>query len=124
MKLNHECMRDVLITIEETFRPVDAKTTGTLHGYERLSGYSLDDVNYSIHQLRDAKLLWTNKLPATISGQDYYTVRGLTPEGHAFIDAVRKDTVWEKVKTKAAAIGLVTVNTLVEVATNKLSESV
>lgn len=46
-----------------------------------------------------------------------YSVRRLTYKGHEFVETVRDDTVWRKVKDKARAVGAMTLPALVQIGT-------
>ncbi|MCU6709369.1 DUF2513 domain-containing protein [Paenibacillus sp. J5C_2022] len=120
MKFNHECARDLLLTIEETFRPIDAKTTDYLHKLPQLEKYTYDDVSYSAIQLRDSGLIKTNPNPINRGLDIILTVRDITPEGRAFLESIRKDTAWKKIKGIASKVGNITVESLIRAAANSL----
>lgn len=101
MKLNPDCIRDVLMTVEQTVN----YTTGFEYRInqevpKKLAKYTHDEIVYHIHQSRLAGLLFE----CHINGAGaYITIDDLTPAGHEFLANIRSDSVWEKVKGAAAS---------------------
>ena len=108
MKRNMNKVRELLIKIEET--GVD-------------DTYYTDDQEecYHLRIMKDGGLVegWV-----VDNGIDGYSseISGLTWKGHEFLDAIRDDGVWEKVKThfKEKGVGM-TIDTICTVAGNILS---
>ncbi|MBU5673260.1 DUF2513 domain-containing protein [Paenibacillus brevis] len=122
MKLNHDCVRDLLLTIEETL-PLDAMalTTG-LHQHENLSKYEYAEIVYCVSKLREAGYIET-------IGQDLISpvgrvikVRGLTYTGHLFLDNIRDNKVWRTVKRQAATLASVSMNMLTSLAESTVKQ--
>lgn len=112
LKLNHDCVRDLLLTIEETL-PLDATalTTG-LHQHENLMKYEYDEIVYCIVKLREAGFVETVGQDLTSRVGRVIKVRGLTYSGHLFLDNIRESTRWRKVKEKASSAGVVALNVM------------
>lgn len=94
MKIHPECMRDLLLVIE--------KTCDLLNGFEyvknnkppELLNYLHDSIVYHAVQCNDAGLFKDFLINDACT--DFY-VSDLTPKGHALINQLRNDTVWNKV---------------------------
>lgn len=111
MKLDMDCMRDVMLKIElmqdisvdeesnVSFEPlwIDAL-------YEVLSQYAKKDIFYALHNLDQAGYVSTN----IVSGDDSamgYAINYITYEGHNFLDKIRDPKAWKYIKTAGSAIG-------------------
>lgn len=103
MKLNNDCIRDILLTLEETC----TFDTGFIYQRKsslahRLTRYSHEEIIYHIRQC---------ELSDLILGTTYYdcgdslSITDLSPTGHEYLANIRSDTVWEKTKKVAAKVG-------------------
>ena len=92
MKRDMDLIRKILIKIEKEYdgsRPIQV---------DPIEEYDRSDVEYNLGLLVDAGYVKPLKgLPNL--------VRGITWNGHEFLDAVRSDDVWRTVKEKLAALG-------------------
>lgn len=100
MKLNPDCIRDVLLSIEELIDDEDAEILFPRDSVEidSLSAYSAKDVRYSISQCKKQGLIETGKefIDRTLP------VTGLTPEGHRFLESIRPAARWRRILSAAA----------------------
>lgn len=99
MRLNPDCVRDILLTVEEkcdfssswffdSSKPPDG----------RLKKYDAAEIAYHLRQCKMSELITAGKF----YGQGgNLIVTDLTPAGHEFLENIRKDTVWNKVKSIA-----------------------
>lgn len=94
MKLNHDCIRDLLLYIEEN----SSYSNKINLNYITLKNYSTEEILYTADKLIEANLLdciranqFTNSLPSII-------VRSITFEGHKFLDNIRDNVVWKNTK--------------------------
>jgi hypothetical protein len=94
MKRDMDLIRRILL---------DTEASDLTDGFDHLVLDYGDDlakqVQYQILQLKEAKLIETEE-EAGIQTLDYWPTR-LTWAGHEFLDAIRKDTLWQKVKAVA-----------------------
>jgi len=72
-----------------------------------VDGYSTDEVKYHLMLLYQADLVDGEPIRSTTSDRiiDMGAVFSLTWEGHEFLEKIRSDTVWEKVKQTTLSIG-------------------
>ena len=100
MKLNPDCIRDVLLAIEELADDEDCEILFPYDTVEidSLSLYSAKDVRYSILQCAKQGLIETGKefIDRTLP------VSGLSPEGHRFLESIRPSTRWRRILSAAA----------------------
>lgn len=120
MKLNPDCVRDVLLAIEET--ELDEHISpATLHS--SLPQYSEEEIEYTCLMLDDGGYLhvMTVNLPMR-SVPGVKSISSLTYAGHEFIANIRKDTVWSGVKDIATKIGTTSLPGLTQIAANVVTE--
>lgn len=101
MKLNPDCVRDILLSVEET---TDVYTPFV---YERnspspvrLIPYPHNVIHYHIRQCEFSGLLMGY---SEFSAGCRILVSDLSPAGHEFLANIRNDSVWEKIKGAASA---------------------
>lgn len=118
MRLNPDCIRDILFTVEDVvdldnFMIYDEKSC-----YDRLLKYDTKEVMYHIKQCELSGLLtkvhW-------FSG-DNCAIIDLSPTGHQFLADVRSDMNWNKTKEIAKNIGSTSLDTLRSVAGNVIAD--
>lgn len=114
MKLNNDCVRDILMTVEDN---CDFEKAFTYDKSEpipkRLKSYSHDEIIYHIRQCKMSNLITVSKFynsGATV------IINDLTPSGHQYLTNIRSDTVWNKTKKVAGEIGVYSLNSMVEIA--------
>ena len=119
MKLNPDCVRDILLTVEEVCDfnknwSYDYQTNDT----PRLTKYEHSEIIYHIHQAELAELL---------IGVQYYEcgrnarISDLSPDGHEFLANIRNDTFFAKVKDISKEIGVASLKCLMQIATSSAS---
>lgn len=120
MKLNPDCIREILLTIENNS---GFKRTTVFSADETASpskiNYSMDEIAYHIRQCLMSDLIF---------GVNFYdcgsniTVSDLTPKGHEFLENIRSDKIWKGTKEIAHKIGSVSLNALTSIASNVITE--
>lgn len=104
MKLNPECIRGILLSVEEecnfdTFWEYERDTFDS----EYLAEYSHEEIIYHVRQAFQSKLIQGVLFP---DAGDSIIIGDLTPSGHEFLANIRTDTLWNKIKAKAADASL------------------
>lgn len=120
MKLNPDCVRDVLLYLEENLGYTDY--VGALQHKEIQictipdyfsTTYSKEDVNYSIEKLYEARFI---SLVNIASDRDGYIVNAyvndITYIGHEFLNNIRPKNVWDATKEGASKLGLMSMHAL------------
>ena len=116
MKLNPDCIRDILLTIEEN---TDLNSSMDYpNDYDRLSKYSNDEVLYHIKQCELSEFV--TDIEWFIG--DSCSVEYLSPEGHEFIANIRLDTNWNKTKEFAKKTGSTSLDAIKDIASNVITE--
>ena len=131
MKLNYECMREVLLKLEEllelnenfTFKEM---TVEEIVNIPVLSNkFSREDIAYSVYMLADADLIYyehqhyKNLIPNeryNLPKLVVSNVKSLTYKGHEFLENIRSDTIWKNVIEKLKPLGGMTIEIISQVA--------
>jgi len=94
MKRDWECVRSILIALDEK-----GDTASALRPNE-VDGFDQDAVSYNMRLLIDAKLIKGDCLQP-INSSVRCTASEMTWEGHELLDKMRSSTLWNKIKSAA-----------------------
>lgn len=118
MKLNPDCIRDILLVVEEIpdinhcWR-FDEETIPEL-----FPNYSFDEVMYHIRQCQLNNFFFQATI--NITGTSC-VVSDLSPEGHEFLANIRNDSFYNKVKSIGAELGVQSLKDLTQIALSAAS---
>lgn len=99
MQRNWELIREILSALE------GRETTHGGLSPEQISGYSPEVVSYHLYILNEAGLIEANCLKP--SNTPIHCIgRILTWAGHEFLDSIRNETMWNKIKATAKSKGV------------------
>ena len=122
MRLNHDCVRDVLLFIEQEHRPGRFISLQQFLSADVLSDhYSADDIKYTLLQLLDAGFIQGTPT-YTYNSLAMFSCGGLTWNGCQFIDTIRDNKVWHQTKIAASKLSSVSMTILSSIATKALSK--
>ena len=122
MKLNPDCIRDILFSIEELSTHDSLLTSEQLSQTKFLTKYSNDEILYHLNQLYLAGYIIAPKNHRLID--ETFLVNDLSPIGHAFISDIRNDTNWNKVKKISKEIGSETLQSLKSIAEGVIASAI
>ena len=97
MKRDMNLIREILLQIEDEH---DGRNRVQIHSVE---GHSAVEVAYHVRLLVDAGYVEAGT--ASSFAGTTHLIRGITWEGHEFLDAVRSENVWQRVQKKLKEIG-------------------
>lgn len=120
MKLNPDCIRAILLTVENACdigKPIRLPDERGTH----LKAYFDDEILYHVRQCDLSHLLYRVRALSG-NGRLSYLIEDLTPEGHKFIANVRKDTIWNNTKSIAAKVGSKSLDALIQISSNVITE--
>lgn len=106
MKLIHDCVRDVLLYIEENLT-----YNGSINAKSIKTNYSVEDVLYTCDKLFEAKFIQMHK---DITGG--VIIGEITYNGHQLLDSIRDDGIWKETKSKVSKIASVSLPIIQQVA--------
>ena len=117
MKLNPDCMRDILLVMEDI--PYDESLSFSKLSNE-LTSYNEDDLRDSCLKLYEAGFIEVLKRE-TNHGTLILKIRDITYTGHQFLADIRSDNVWSKTKGVLSKVGSNSVSTISQVASGILT---
>lgn len=118
MKLNPECMRDILLSMEDVEYQ---KSLPVEQLYSSLTDYSQDEINYSVLKLEEAGFIDATLIPYD-GGILVIEINDITYRGHEFLADIRSDSIWQNVKSISAKVGSKSLNSLWQIATTVITQ--
>lgn len=115
MKLNPDCIRDILLTVEEKTAYMKRLSipTNIPSNILRLQKYNPNELNYHIQQCINFNYIISKGAFGGV-----FNIDDLTFSGHNFLADIRKDTNWNKTKEIAGNIGSYSLDILSNIAKN------
>ena len=123
MRLNLDCIRDILLYVEEVAtprQPVFFDSDGEFQVDSALCKYSLEEVQYHLNQCNLSGFF----LKPNLDFGGCWIVIDLTPKGHEYLGSIRDSSNWKTVKERAAKIGVTTLNAAFQIANAVITEKI
>lgn len=122
MKLDYECVRDVMRYLESALYIVE-NSHGSIEYCEvwlekicqDLPHYPQTVIYYTLSNLEQAGYISASK-QWTGDGLNMYCVNYITFEGHEFLEKIKSDTVWKKTLSTAGKVGNFSLQMLAKIA--------
>ena len=115
MKLNPDCIRDILFVIEEYSTYSNDVSEDKL--YEKLvPKYSQEEILYHVRQCEHSGLF--------LYVQHYFggfSIQDLSPYGHQFINDIRQDNNWNRTKDIAKNVGSFSLDVLKDISSQVIT---
>ena len=119
MTLNYDCIRDVLLYLEDTLEYTDNPVAMTHKRLtinnvaNALSSYSKEDVQYTIEKLYEARYI---RIVDVSTDSQRYLINGyiddITWEGYNFLNNIREKSIWEATKEGAKKVGAMSISAI------------
>ena len=127
MELNKDCVRDVLLSCEELLKMDEEGYMNSLSHEELeqvLPNYKTEDIIYTVVKLKEAGFLDVKVTKA--SGNILVDVRinDITFTGHEFLNDIRDDNNWKKVKEIAKSVGAFSINMIAQIAVGVIQTNI
>ena len=103
MKLNPNCIRDILIAVEEHSDFHHQTEYKEEAPFDSLSAYSHEEIIYHIKQCEESGLICDVHY---YSGGTHTDIRDLSPKGHEFLSNIRNESVWNKPISKCVGASI------------------
>lgn len=125
MKLNPECIRDIMFYLEENLTmnsDLEINEISVFDLPEKLN-YSIEEIANTLLVLDDANFIvcYRNNGDDAIAALDIYRI---TYTGYQFLESIRPDSVWKKVQTVSGNIGSFSLNVISQIATSVLTQMI
>ena len=125
MRLNPDCIRDLLLYLEENlsispdleFLHIDVRQIG------KSLNYPLNEIANTVLSLDDAGFIVADTFPVG-DGRIGISISRITYSGYEFLELIRPENVWEKVKTTGKRIGSFSFGVIKQIATSALASFV
>lgn len=128
MVLNINCMRDLLLSLEEWLvlsndLEYNFLDLHDLRQIARLQKYKIPVIVYTISKLEEAGFIQAemqfsdNKISSLAIGS-------ITYDGHQFLDLIRSESTWDKIKAICDKTNLKSVSAIMEIADAILPETI
>lgn len=119
MKLNPDCIRDILLRVEEE-TSYGKQLVISKYESERTEflQYKREEIFYHLEQCKMGYLI------DAVSSLSEFEIYCLTPKGHEFIENIRQDTSWNQVKTVSKQLGVYSLNALFEISISLISDTI
>lgn len=114
MKLNIDCMRAILLEVENVSY---GKSLPFQSLVSELPNYSTDDISYSVLKLKEAEYIKASTLNADNTTM-IIAINDITYNGHQFLESIRDNNVWKKTKAIASKIGATSVSAITQIASS------
>lgn len=118
MKLDIDCVRDVLLEFEEL--PINCYTPYIFK--KSISQHGEDAVEYALAKLNEAGYIRADIRTFQNGQYDYYGIFDITFSGHQFLEKIRDNKVWSKTKMVTGAAGSRAFDVITQVATTIITE--
>lgn len=127
LELNKDCVRDILLKCEELLQMNDDGTMNTLQSgdlKEVLPDYDLSVIKYSVLKMDEADLINARIISFDDSIVVEFLIFDITYFGHEFIEQIKDDNNWNKVKDVAKKVGSSSIDILLQIATGVLTNKI
>ena len=114
MKLNPDCLRAILLSVENETDLDNSLVIGPYEMPSCLLDFRQSEEMYHVKQAELSNLILMDGW--FVSGN--CSIKYLTPEGHQFIGNIQSEKLWNRVKNVAKDAGVNTVQALVQIASN------
>ena len=117
MKLNYDCVRDVLLTMEDITGLNDDLSFETIGLYDiasHLSQYDDKEICYTILKLSEAEYIKTEWRDSNKDNFYFYFVFDITFKGHEYLNSIRNQNVWNAIKKGAIGLSMSLIPKLAE----------
>ncbi len=122
MKLNKDCVRDLLLYCEKALTLDDSLSWNHLNIQnfcDEFPKYSKSEIAYTLFMLEEADFISANVIPGN-GGICEIIVFHITYSGHEFIDTIRSNKIWDKVSSAISSVGSASLPVIQDLATHFL----
>lgn len=117
MRLNMDCVRDLLLLFEEKTEPHSCLSYSPQEISAELPDYSTKEILYHVSQCAAADMF--RGYQEDCSGN--FLLSDLSPKAHEFLANTREEGVWNKTKKIAKDVGSTSLNALCQIASGVVS---
>lgn len=117
MKLNPDCIRDVLLYLESELEIDLEKSNFTKVDLKQLKEhfsciYTEEDIWYTVYNLKEVYFISGKINDAGKNKMMFCEIENITWNGHQFLNTIRTTSIWEATKKGATKLGTLSVSAL------------
>lgn len=115
MKLNPDCVRDILIWLENNIKVKNDNSFEIKRLTDLNSGlpqYSEEEIYYVVYNLFQANLIEGRFLLLPSGSPKICEINNITWNGHQFLNNVRPKNIWDATKAGASKLGIMSISAL------------
>lgn len=121
MKLNPDCIRDVLLYLEAELEVDLEKQNFTRISLKQIKEhfeniYFEEDIWYTVYNLREMRYISGNLGDTGRRLMMFCEIDNITPYGHQFLNTIRPKSIWDATKSGASKIGITSLSALSTIA--------
>lgn len=105
MKLNHDCVRDLMLEIEEIHIVDESIFLDEFLKFQTVQTYGFQETYYAVQKLREENLIIFHKRKDAQGTFLEFWLDGLTYNGHSYLDNIRSTSSWKSVKSTLTKFG-------------------
>lgn len=121
MRLNQDCVRDLLLYLEENLSLGTFISISSDFQEDALSTYSTNDLIYTAQKLLEADYINAEVMHFIGSNIPNVRIRSITYQGHQFLDNVRDNNVYTKTKSVLSTFKSVSIEVFSETASKVIT---
>ena len=124
MKRDLDLIREIMLVLEDKMEY--GKNFQSTHLIEVMQDktLSVEKLAYHLGLLVESDFLKAKEYKYLSGEPTNYLINTITSQGQDFIDTIREDTTWNKIKEKASSIGGFTLPLLVDIGTEYLKKQI
>lgn len=131
MKMNEECIRDILKYLVENLSIKIENNKGGFNDITMLgiikefdNKYTKEDIWYSVYNLSQDRFIDTNDIrKQSMVGFAFVEIYNVTHRGHQFYETIQPQPLWDKTKSVISKVGVHTLGFIESVAHDVAVES-
>lgn len=120
MKLNNECVRELLLYFEK----LPSDVTQLSFGKIKIEGFSDNEIKFTGSVLVDSGLVKATPITSLEDTIPNYIFKSITFEGYTFLDTIRNPEIWSKTKSVLSHLENVSIKIISTVSSNVLDHMI
>ena len=121
MKLNQDCIRDLMLYLESELTFSNSITIDCYSEDSFIDNYSIEELSYTALKLIEANYINAKVEHFLDTVFPYIIIKSITYSGHKFLDTIRDDNVWIKTKGLLSGFKSVSIEVLSETASKVIT---
>lgn len=122
MRLNHDCIRLLMLEIEEKLDLNSYLSYKTIEELNSVTRFGKENVLYSLQKLKEAGYLKIEFYQGSNNSFYNLSVDAITWEGHKYLDTIRDNEVWKITKRIVSKFSSVSISLVENIAAKVITQ--